>query len=69
MFANPFRQMPKSYYIQNFLMSTRLGISRFYGSLPIILETFIRNHPGVQFEITEGLTMELERLFADGDLE
>ena len=47
----------------------RLGVSRFYGRLPIILESFIRNHPGVQFEITEGLTMELEKLFAAGELD
>lgn len=64
------RLMERIKYISEGKKETiRLGVSRFYGRLPIILETFIRNHPGVQFEITEGLTMELERLFADGGLD
>lgn len=64
------RLMERIKYISEGKKETiRLGVSRFYGRLPVILESFIRNHPGVQFEITEGLTMELERLFADGGLD
>ncbi len=47
----------------------RLGVSRFYGRFPLTLESFMRDHPGVQFEITEGLTLELEKLFAAGELD
>ena len=47
----------------------RLGLSRFYNKLPAILQDFVTNHPGVQFEITEGMTLDLETLFSKGELD
>lgn len=47
----------------------RLGLSRFALGLPSLLEEFVREHPGAQFEITEGLTLELEEKFENGDLD
>lgn len=47
----------------------RLGLSRFTVGLPSLLEEFVREHPGAQFEITEGLTLELEEKFENGGLD